>query len=94
MPARVRQLRLVGVAYAGPALCRLDGELNPGRGVGSDLEAGPGLFNGVVVPPVHEGEPGGNLVRPSNDLLVLGGLAELVGRVSALLGVAHVELEA
>ncbi len=54
------------------------------------------MLNGVVVPPVHEGEPGGNLVGPSNDLLVLGGLTKLEGGVSALLGrlaVAHVELE-
>jgi len=55
------------------------------------------MLNGVVVPLVHEGEPGGNLVSPGNDLLMLSGLTELVGSISALLGhlaMAHVELEA
>ena len=54
------------------------------------------MLNGVVVPLVHQGEPGGDLVGPRNDLLMLSGLTELEGRVSALLGrlaVAHVELE-
>ena len=95
-PSLKRPLRFLGVAHAGPALCLLDGELNAGRGVGSDPQAGPSMLNSVVVPPVHEGEPCGNLVGPGNDLLMLSGLAELVGRVPALLGhlaVAHVELE-
>lgn len=79
-------VRVLGVADAGPPPGLLDGKLDAGRGVGGDQKARLGLGHRIVIPLVDEGEPRRDLERPGDDLLVLGGVAELERCIPALLG--------
>lgn len=73
-------------AEAGLAACLLEDELDHGVGQSGVLLPGLSVVHDVVVAAFGEGEPGGHLIRPGDDLAVPGLQACLAGRLPGSFG--------
>jgi hypothetical protein len=74
-------VHLVLFAEAGLAAGLLEHELDHGVGQACVLLSGLGVGHHIVVAACGEGEPGGHLVGPGDDLAVPGLQARLAGRL-------------
>ena len=79
-------MHVAALGEPGLAAGLLQDELNHGVGQACVLLSGPGVVGHVVVAALGQGEPGGHLVGPGDDLAVPGLQACLVGGLPGGLG--------